>query len=500
MGSPLLSRFQDPLDMPREIFRQYDIRGNASTQLTPDVCHRIARAFGELLQESGSKTPHTVSAPKVCLSFDGRLSSASLADAFVSGLLEQGIGVVFLGQGVTPFLYWAEHHLDVQAGIMITGSHNPPEDNGIKITLGKKPFYGEALQTLCDRCVSPLPLREPGKKTVTLGLQQTYVQSLALGWETAPRTSDPQPLLVVWDSGHGAAGPLLKELVEELPHASILLHEGVDGTFPARPPDPTQKGALEKLQQRVLQEEADVGFAFDGDADRVVVVDSQGQVWMGDELLVFLAEHLNAVSPTQVLRGVADIKSSPFLLERLAARGIDFSVVKTGHVHLKAAMAQGEAVLGGEVSGHFFFRDTHWGFDDGLYAALRVLHVLESSGSLEAWRAQLGNRFASPEVRLPCPDRHKALILERLAASLKQEGQTFSTLDGIKFQEEHGWWLARASQTEPFLVIRWEGKSQQAFTQMGEELLERLSQAGIEISSETREGLLPSGKVLRSML
>ena len=485
--------------VPREIFRHYDVRGNADTLLTPKVCQIMGATFGECLHEmredllaspvppqgalSTHARPPAQGRPAVCISFDGRLTSPTLAHAFAAGLLSQGIDVVFLGQGTTPFLYWAEHHLDVVAGVMITGSHNPSQDNGIKFSVGRKPFYGQSLVMLWERCTSPLPHREHGRLQEVSDLQKAYVNSLALSWQSLTRSpSSLNPLLIVWDPGSGALAPLLHDLIEELPHASLVIHGTVDGTFPHRPPDPTKKGALAALQARVLEEDAHVGFAFDGDGDRLVVVDRLGNVWMGDELVVFLAEHLAAMgSGTSRVSVVADIKSSPFLLQRLTSSGVDHWVVPTGHVHLKAAMAHKNATLGGEVSGHFFFRDVHWGFDDGVYTALRVLHLLESGANLEAWRLSLGERFASLEYRIPCEDSQKEPVLSNLEGQLRENGEAFETLDGLKCHNDHGWWLVRASQTEPLLVARWEARNQEAFVILEALLFSRLAQAGAQI-------------------
>lgn len=435
------------------IFREYDIRGCAHSHLTPNVAYHIAQAFGDYLRLQWDVSAHGV--PEVCLAHDGRLTSPLLAQAFCDGLREQGVNVVFLGLGPTPFLYWAEHALNTVAGVMITGSHNPPQDNGIKLTFQKQPFFGPQIQALYQRIQHPFTPQKRGN-LIQKNLCLTYAESLTV-FDAPPQKT----LKIIWDPGNGATGAVLRHALQKLPHHALILNETVDGTFPNRSPDPTKVNALQPLQETIRQEGADLGFAFDGDGDRLVVVDRSGHIWMGDELLVFMAEHLH--TDDTPLTVVADIKSSPFLLERLKERGIPVSVAKTGHVHIKKAMREKSATLGGEVSGHFFFRDHHWGFDDGLYTALRLIDMVSKNASLLAWRDTLPQRFSSPEVRLRCPEEIKIPLLTAIKKDLTRLQIPFQTLDGILVSQEKGWWLIRPSQTESVVVVRWEALTQDAF-------------------------------------
>ncbi len=451
------------------IFREYDIRGTFETQLSFASAYRIAQAFGSWLNEIPSK-----GSLGVCVAHDGRLSSPVLADAVSQGLLSQGIDVVFLGLGPTPFLYWAETHLDVVAGLMITGSHNPPQDNGIKITFNKKPFFGEQIQELYHCSLNSLLAQTPGRFS-SENLLPFYVENLL---EKTPPC--PQPLKVIWDPGNGAFGTILKEVTDRLPHASLILHEEVDGNFPNRSPDPTKPSALKKLTDTVLREQADIGFAFDGDGDRVVVVDHRGIPFAGDELLFVFASRL--LSQVPQLKVVADIKCSPFLLRELEEKGAQVFVEKTGHVHIKKRMTTEGALLGGEVSGHFFFKDEHPGFDDGLYGALRILKFFaENSEFLKELRREIPQRYTSPEIRLSCQENEKNLIISTLKENLLRKQMSFRSLDGIQVIREKEWWLMRASQTEASLIVRFEAFDESSFHSLAKEIASYLAPWGISL-------------------
>ena len=432
------------------IFRSYDIRGDASTQLTEEVMAQIGRSFAGILWE---KTSH----PQVCVAHDGRESSPRLAGALVESLRCAGVDVIFLGLGSTPFLYWSEYQLEVSGALMVTGSHNPPKDNGLKMTLGRKPFFGEAIQDLFRRIHTPPPSQDMGRLE-TPSLLSAYGQSFL----SSPGSWGSRPLKVVWDPGNGAVGAFLRQVTEALPIDSVILHEDVNGAFPARSPDPTKTGALSVLKQTVLETGADLGVAFDGDGDRLVCMDDQGSVWSGDELLVFFAEKLHQTFPDLLV--CADIKVSPFLCARLESQGIQVAVGRTGHVYLKNSMKELSSLLGGEVSGHFFFRDAYAGFDDGLYAALRLIQLLSHQNApLSSWYQTLPKRYKSGEQRVPCPDQQKPFVMEALYQAFSQRGEKICTLDGMKVICDDAWWLIRPSHTEQMLVIRWESETIERF-------------------------------------
>ncbi|MGL6187996.1 MAG: phosphomannomutase, partial [Holosporales bacterium] len=289
-----------------------------------------------------------------------------------------------------------------------------------------------------------------------------------------------RPLKVIWDPGNGAFGIILKEVTDRLPHASLILHEEVDGTFPNRSPDPTKPSALKKLTDAVLREQADVGFAFDGDGDRVVVVDHRGIPFAGDELLFVFASRLLPQIPQ--LKVVADIKCSPFLLRELEGKGAQVFVEKTGHVHIKKRMTTEGALLGGEVSGHFFFKDAHPGFDDGLYGALRILEFFaENYQFLKEVRREIPQRHTSPEIRLSCQENEKNLIISKIKEDLLSKKASFRSLDGIQVIREKEWWLIRASQTEASLIVRFEAFDESSFHSLAKEIAFYLAPWGVSL-------------------
>ena len=428
----------DKPHIPDHVFRTYDIRGPVKDTLTPALYHAIGRTCGYRLAPDSS----------VCVGWDTRESSFALAQALMNGLQEAGCTVHALGMVTTPLVYWAEHHLSCHAGLMVTGSHTPPDCNGLKLSLSKKPFFGEDLQALKTELQQSLayPPRPTGK-IVHAPCIHAYVHDVLKGfaWEASA------PLHIVWDFGSGPAALLAPLIQKHLPFTHTCVHDH-PMPQPLRSFDPTAPGALDQLIAKVTSTKAHAGIAFDGDGDRMVLVDGRGHVWEGDELLLFFATFQeDARHPV-----VVDIKSSPLLMGPLQKKR-ELCIAKTGHVHVKSLMAEKEASLGGEMSGHFFFRDRFLGFDDGFYAALRFLEIMAQKHIDPAvWHQNLPQRFSSPEYRIPMSDHAQKNIMATLENHIIHE-KDIDRRDGLKVCTPDYWWIVRPSQTEPVLVLRWEG-------------------------------------------
>src|SRR5947208_4580969 len=355
------------------ILREYDIRGVVGKTLFAADAHALGRAFATTVAQAGGK--------KVAVGYDGRLTSPELDAALVDGLAAGGVDVVRTGRGPTPMLYFAAATLGVDGGIMVTGSHNPPDHNGFKLVLGGKAFFGEAIQKIGE---AALKLGPPGAKrgeATQHSVFNDYVARLAKDYDGT------RPLKVAWDCGNGATGEVVVELTKTLPGRHILLNEIIDGTFPAHHPDPTVAENLVQLQQAVKDNRCDLGIGFDGDGDRIGVVDAQGRILWGDQLLIVLAADVIRVQPRATI--IADVKASQVLFDEIARVGGTPLMWRTGHSIIKSKMAEIGAPLAGEMSGHIFYADRYYGYDDSLYAVSRL------SGSRGLSDARMAQMVAS---------------------------------------------------------------------------------------------------------
>ncbi|HJO72042.1 MAG: phosphomannomutase/phosphoglucomutase [Rhodospirillales bacterium] len=448
------------------ILREYDIRGVVGDTLTEDGVAAIGRAFGTIVARQGGRA--------VAVGYDGRLSSPDLEAAAVAGLRAAGVDVARVGLGPTPMLYFATHALETDAGLMITGSHNPPEYNGIKMVLGGGSFFGADIQRLGALARAGDFAAGEGRASER-PVADDYVRRLLEGFE------EGRPLTVAWDPGNGAAGEVVQELCARLPGRHVLLNEGIDGTFPAHHPDPTVEANLEQLKRAVAEEACDVGFAFDGDGDRIGAVDSRGRVLWGDQLLAILAADVLAEVPGATV--IADVKTSQMLfdeVERLGGRPVMW---RTGHSLIKAKMAETGAEIAGEMSGHIFFKHRYYGFDDAIYAALRLLSIVGRSdvGGLTGLRDCLPAMINTPEVRFECADGRKFEVVDEVRERLgAMEGVQVSDIDGVRVRAADGWWLLRASNTQPVLVARCESSSREGLERLKEVLAGQLRLSGLE--------------------
>ncbi len=445
------------------VLREYDIRGIIGETLSAEDAYAIGRSYGTILAETGGKA--------AAVGYDGRLSSPMLEEALVRGLTETGIDVVRIGRGPTPMLYYATVTQGVDGGIMITGSHNPPNYNGFKMMLGKRSFFGQDIQRL-GAVAAAGAWRQGQGSARSIDIMDEYVARLLKDYD------GERPQTVVWDAGNGATGEALVKLVGQLPGRHILLNEVIDGTFPAHHPDPTEPHNLIQLQAAVAAEKADLGIAFDGDGDRIGVVDSRGRILWGDQLMVIWARDVLRTHPGATI--IADVKTSQVCFDQIAEMGGVPLMWRTGHSLIKAKMAENGAPLAGEMSGHIFFADRWYGFDDALYAAIRLLGILgRSTESIARMRDQLPAVINTPELRFPCSETRKFAVIGEVKARLESEGAAVSDIDGVRVKTADGWWLLRASNTQDVLVARAEATSEAGLERLKQILAKQLEASGI---------------------
>lgn len=446
------------------ILREYDIRGVVGETLTTDDVRAIGRAFGSILRDAGGKT--------AAVGYDGRLSSPDLEAALTEGLVACGIKVFRIGLGPSLMLYFATHKLKADAGLMITGSHNPSDYNGIKMTLQGRPFFGADIQELGRRAATGDFVKGRGKAKKRKVINH-YVKRLIDDYDGF------DGLRVAWDPGNGAAGEVLERLVGTLPGEHWVINGDIDGTFPAHHPDPTVEENLTQLKELVAEKRCELGIGFDGDGDRIGVVDAKGRVLWGDLLLVVLAEEVLAEQPGAPI--ISDVKASRVFfdeIERIGGRSVQW---KTGHSHMKAKMAEIGAPLAGEVSGHIFFKHRYYGYDDALYAAVRLLSCLVSGGrSLESIYDGLPKLVNTPELRFDCDDDRKFSVVDEVRDRLTGvAGIDVIDIDGVRVENEDGWWLLRASNTQPVLVARCESADGEGLDRLKATLGEQLRLSGM---------------------
>jgi phosphomannomutase len=442
--------------------REYDIRGIVGKTLGPDDAYAIGRGFGSLVGNVG--------ASNVAVGRDGRESSPMLEDALMRGLRDSGVDVVRIGLGPTPMLYYAEAVLDVGGGIMITGSHNPPDYNGFKMALGGAPFFGGDIQTL-GRMAAAGDWRSGQGSVSDVDIIDAYVDRLLENF-------DGRAFRIGWDAGNGAAGPALEKLAAKLPGEHHLLYTDVDSRFPNHHPDPTEEANLADLKALVLAKGLDFGIAFDGDGDRVGAVDGLGRVVWGDQLLSILAAPVLKAEPGATI--IADVKASQALFERIAELGGRPLMWKTGHSLIKSKMKETGAPLAGEMSGHIFFAHDYYGYDDALYAAVRLIRaVSEAGGSLTALRDAMPAMVNTPELRFQVEESRKFGIVDEVLARLAADGAEVDRTDGARVNTADGWWLLRASNTQDVLVARAEAKDQAGLDRLVAQIDAQLALSGV---------------------
>lgn len=434
------------------ILRAYDIRGIFDDTLTVEDAVAIGLSFITMQRDRGFGT-------EVAVGRDGRLSSPALANALIDGLVAGGATVTDIGCGPTPMLYFAAHELACGGAIQVTGSHNPPTHNGFKMVMGGLSFFGDDIQEL-GRVSADGPDHTGGGTVAPRNIEDAYVDRLAAG---ATATG----LSIIWDCGNGASGPVTERLVARLDGTHKVLFPEIDGTFPNHHPNPVDPETLDILRAEVKAAGADLGIGFDGDGDRIGIVDARGRQVPGDLLTAFLAKDVATRHPGAPI--ILDVKSSEAALQLVEAAGARGEIWKTGHSHMKKRMKEIQAPLAGEMSGHIFIADNYLGFDDAIYAAARVItQMVTGDQSIVDFMDSLPEQHATPELRIDCPDEIKFGAMEKISAHVlaSHDPADVNTIDGVRVRSGDGWWLIRASNTEAALVARAEAMDKAGLDQL----------------------------------
>jgi phosphomannomutase len=437
--------------------REYDIRGVVGKTLGTEDAYAIGRGFATHIRRAGGT--------RVAVGWDGRVSSESLRDELIRGLTASGVDVVRTGLGPTPMLYYAEATLEVDGGVQITGSHNPAEYNGFKMVIQHKPFFGQDIQSI-GKMAEEGDWDEGTGEVTDADIEDLYVDRLFAGYAGGA-------FRIGWDNGNGSGGRVLEKLVAKLPGEHHLLYTEIDGSFPNHHPDPTEEKKL------VAEKNLDFGIAFDGDADRIGAIDGRGRVVWGDQILSILAEPVLKALPGSTI--IADVKASQMLYDRVAELGGTPLMWKTGHSLIKVKMKETDSPLAGEMSGHIFFRHEWYGFDDALYAAIRLLGAVRMSGkTLTELKSAMPELVNTPEMRFQVDESRKFAVVDEVLDRLEASGAEVNRTDGARVNTPDGWWLLRASNTQDVLVARAEAKDQTGLDRLMAQIDEQLHLSGIE--------------------
>ncbi len=445
------------------ILREYDIRGIVGATLTEDDAYALGRSYGAKAHGEGARA--------IAVGRDGRTHSGMLEEALIRGLTESGLNVMSIGMGPSPMLYFATHFLNVDGGVQVTGSHNPADYNGFKMLLKGRSVFGQEIQEIGERAASGH--WHDGSGTIEeVDIREAYADRLLQDFSG-------KAFRIGWDAGNGAAGPILDMLVERLPGHHHVIFSHVDGTFPNHHPDPTVEANLADLKNLVEREQLDFGIAFDGDGDRIGAVDSKGRVIWGDQLLMILAEAVLKELPGATI--IADVKASQTLFDRVAELGGQPLMWKTGHSLIKSKMKETGAPLAGEMSGHIFFKHRWYGFDDALYAAVRLIEAVGASGkTLTEIKDAMPKAVATPELRFPVDEVRKFAIIDEVRDRLSADGANVDATDGVRVSTPDGWWLLRASNTQDVLVARAESSDQSGLERLIAQIDGQLAKSGVE--------------------
>lgn len=449
------------------ILRQYDIRGIVGETLHTDDAYAIARSLATI-------ATHRNLPLKAVIGYDGRISSPDMAIHLARGFQDAGVDVTDVGLCPTPLLYMATRELNTPIGVMITGSHNPSHYNGFKIMLDGKPFFGDDILhigTLAKNGDWVHAQTSPDYKQHDFST--FYANRIVQDYN--PHAS----YTVVWDTGNGAMGHVLHKVTNTLSGTHIIVNEAVDGTFPNHHPDPTVEENLQQLKTAVSKHKADFGIAFDGDGDRLGIVDSQGRVLWGDEMLCILARPVLKKHPKAKI--LSDVKASDVLFQQIESMGGTPIMVATGHSIVKSRMAQEKSPLAGEMSAHIFFADTFYGHDDALYAGIRFINAVHESGkTVDDLKDALPTMVNTPEIRLDIAEDKKFPLIESLANHMRTHGIEYCDIDGVRVRTADGWWLCRASNTQNCITMRFESRTQDALDAMIADVQNILALYGVE--------------------
>lgn len=431
------------MNLPISIFREYDIRGVADRDLTSEVVENIGKAYGTFLRRDKKYS--------IVIGRDCRVSSPRIHDALIKGILSTGLHVTDLGLTTTPCLYFAVHYFASDGGIMITGSHNPPDQNGLKMNIGTSSLHGPQIQQLLQMIQKQDYLKGSGQLS-TREIVPDYFEYLFKAFKFKRK------LKVVVDCGNGMTGIIAPALFEKFGHEVIKLYTEPDGTFPNHPADPSEPENLHDCITAVKKHKADIGLAFDGDGDRCGVIDNEGNIIPGDKMMVLYSRPILKENPGATI--LADVKCSNLLFQDIEKHGGKAVMWKTGHSLIKAKMKEEGALLAGEMSGHIFFKHRWFGFDSGIYSACRMMEILDRENkTIPEMLKDVPNTYATAEIRIECPDEVKFEVIKKATQILKSKYKVVD-IDGARVEFEDGWGLVRASNTQPVLVTRFEATSE----------------------------------------
>ena len=445
--------------MNKEIFREYDIRGDVEKDLTDDVVRNIGRAFAAYMTEGGKKT--------ASIARDCRLSSEHYRDLLVESMVESGLDVIDVGLVPTGLFYYSLFNLDVEGGIMITGSHNPPQMNGFKVAFGKSTIFGEEIQNIRK-------IIEEGRFVQGKGSYREY-KNIVADYFTFLRSNIKlnKQFKIVVDAGNGTGGVIGVPIMREMGQEVVELFCDMDGHFPNHFPDPTVEKNLETLRKTVLEQKAHVGIGYDGDADRIGIIDEKGNIIWGDYLMIIFARDI--LRENKGASFVSEVKCSKNLFDDIEKHGGKPIMWKAGHSLIKQKMKETGALMGGEMSGHIFFADKFFGYDDAIYASLRFLEIMERDGRpVSEFLSDLPKMYSTPEIRMDCPDNVKFEVVRKLTEYYKTKFKVIDT-DGVRVIFEDGWGLVRSSNTQPILVLRFEATSEEALARIQDMVMKDLS-------------------------
>jgi len=437
-------------EFDEEILREYDIRGIINQNLSVNTAYSLGLKFGTLIKSQNNIN-------KIVIGYDGRLTSPSLHEALTAGLVQNGLEVIIIGLCPTPMLYFSVYHLNVDAGIMITGSHNPPEYNGFKIVLNKKPFYSSNIQNL-KNIVFKDNYTKGLKKNINILDQYTkrLLQDISI----------EKKLKVAWDAGNGSVGVTINNVIKRLKNTeNILINDVVDGTFPNHHPDPTIPKNLKQLRDVVKKNKCDLGLAFDGDGDRLGIIDNKDNIIWADQYMIILAEEIAELYDNPSI--IMDVKSSKVFFDEVKKIGCNPIMYKTGHSVIKDKMEELNSPLSGEMSGHIMYKDNFFGYDDAMYVALRLLQIISKKEiPLSEIISKYPKTYSTPETRIKVIESRKFKIVEEIIERLSKENLKVISIDGVRVENNEGWWGIRASNTENALTVRAEALSEESLKKM----------------------------------
>jgi phosphomannomutase len=448
------------------IFREYDIRGIVDQDFSPQDATKIGQAFASVVIENAG--------PRIVVGYDGRLTSPDIHEELIKGLTTAGAEVTCIGLCPTPQLYFASHVLNADGAVMVTGSHNQQAYNGFKFAIQSAPFFGASLQDL-RRQIEDDDFKTGHGSIQHHDLEQDYIDHLLQDFQTNYRAKN---LSIAWDPGNGACGSALKRLIAKLPGQHHVINETIDGRFPNHDPDPTVPQNLRQLIDIVQEQKCDLGIGFDGDGDRIGVVDARGRFVYCDQLLGLFAEEVLSNLPGSTI--IADVKSSQNLFDRIYRLGGTPLMWRTGRTLIRKKMKEVSSPLAGELSGHIMFSDRHYGYDDALYAALRLIGILmQKDETLADWLDKWPGVYATSEIQIPCAHVNKFNITQQVKEILQKQGFDLIDIDGVRVKQTDGWWLLRASNTQEILTARAESHSEQGLKRLLDSMGQCLAQCGL---------------------